>query len=150
MSVMERVRDEEHARRLLKDLERDKPRHERPPEVAAPTGAGSADVVAHRGDRIALDPAELAEALRRLDGLHDEIEARLGESVELERPFGDGRGPVARHMRAAFGLRGGHRGVQGALRSYLDELGALREALRQVGATHQTQDEAVADTMRRK
>ncbi|MEU7525548.1 hypothetical protein AB0A74_07430 [Saccharothrix sp. NPDC042600] len=147
---MERVRDEEHARRLLKDLERDKPRHERPPDVAAPTGAGSADVVALGGDRIALDPAELAEALRRLDGLYDEIEARLGESVELERPFGDGRGPVARHMRAAFGLRGGHSGVQGALRSYLEELGALREALRQVGTTHQTQDEAVADTMRRK
>ncbi|XVV01517.1 hypothetical protein ACQPW3_29530 [Actinosynnema sp. CA-248983] len=147
---MERVRDEEHARRLLKDLERDKPRHERPPDVAAPTGAGFADVVAQGGDRIEMDPAELAEAVRRLDALHEEIATRLGESVELERPFGDGRGPVARHMRAAFGLRGGHSGVQWALRAYLDELGALRAALQQVGVTNQTQDEAVADMMRRK
>ncbi|MEJ2857302.1 MULTISPECIES: hypothetical protein [unclassified Saccharothrix] len=146
---MERVRDENHARRMLDELDRDRPRHERPPDVAAPTGAGFADVVA-QADRIELDPAELAEALRRLDALHDEISTRLAESVRLEGPFGDGHGPVSRHMRAAFGLRAGHSGVQGALRSYLDELGALRAALHQVGVTHQTQDEAVADTMRRR
>jgi hypothetical protein len=149
MSVMERVRDQEQARRMLSELERDRPRHERPPDVAAPTGAGFADVVAS-GDRIQLDPAELAEALRRLDALHDEIATRLAESTRLEGPLGDGHGPVARHMRGAFGLRGGPSGVQGALRSYLDELGALRAALHQVGVTHQAQDEAVADTMRRK
>jgi hypothetical protein len=147
--LMVRVRSVEDAKRLRDELEDDGPRRHRPPDVAAPTGAGAAGVVAGPADRIELDYAELSEAENRLTALHDELSARLREAGRLEGPFGDGNGPVALHMRRAFGLRGGEEGVQAALRTYLEELGELREALRAVGATHRAEDEQIAEGMKR-
>lgn len=115
--------------------------------VAAPTGAGAADVVARGGDVIELDLAEFARAESRLAELQATLSGLLEQAGgELAQPLGDGKGPVARHMRQAFGLRAGDLGggVQMALRSYLEELGALRDALHRVGATHQAEDEQVA------
>ncbi len=147
-----RVRGVEGAERLREKLGEHRPeRHAPPPMVAAPTGAGAAPIVPQDGDRIALDFAELDAAVNRLDDLHSALWSHLDQADRLTDDFGDGKGPVAHHMRRAFGLRGSEQdgGVQAALRSYLGELEALRRALHQVGATHRTEDEAAADAMRR-
>lgn len=152
---MVRVRGDEDAKRLreqLRDEERGRGSVEAP-DVAAPTGAGAAGVVADAGaDRIELDLDEFRQAERDLDELQAELVALLRRAeAEVDQPLGDGQGPVALHMRRAFGLRAGAvgGGVRVALRTYLDELGALREALHRVGATHQAQDEEAERTMRR-
>ncbi|MFI9010615.1 hypothetical protein ACIGNX_25600 [Actinosynnema sp. NPDC053489] len=149
-----RVRGVEDARRMREEL-----RHEQRgsdavavPEVSRPTGAGAAGVVAEGGDRIELDLASFGTAVSDLDRLHGVLTDLLARADrEMDQPLGDGKGPVALNMRRAFGLRGGDvgGGVRAALRSYLEELTALREALREVGATHQAEDEQVARTMGR-
>ncbi|HWO64273.1 MAG TPA: hypothetical protein VNO31_30000 [Umezawaea sp.] len=148
-----RVRGVEDAERLREEL-----RDRRavgtvvPPEVAAPTGAGTADVVAEGGDVIELDPVAFAGAVSDLDRLHGVLSDLLDRAGrEAEEPLGDGKGPVSLNMRRAFGLRGGDvgGGVRAALRSYLEELEGLRGALQEVGATHQAQDEESARTMGR-
>ncbi|CCH33604.1 hypothetical protein BN6_63600 [Saccharothrix espanaensis DSM 44229] len=152
MCVMERVRGIEDARRLRDELDRERRgRPAPPPRVAAPTTAGATPIVAQDGDRIALDFDELDAALTTLDELHDTLGEHLRRADVLADHFGDGKGPVALHMRRAFGLRGSGQdgGVQSSLRSYLDELGALRAALRQVGSTHRAEDEAAAEGMRK-
>ncbi|WNV85868.1 hypothetical protein [Umezawaea sp. Da 62-37] len=148
-----RVRGVEDARRLRDELRDDQVgARVVPPGVAAPTGAGTADVVADGGDRIELDPEAFAGAVSDLERLH-EVVADLLERAgrESEQPLGDGKGPVSLNMRRAFGVRGGDvgGGVRAALRSYLEELGTLREALQQVSATHQAEDEDMARTMGR-
>lgn len=113
------------------------------PVVAAPTGAGAAGVVAEGGDVIELDLGEFTRAEGRLAELHGTLSRLLGlAGGDLAQPLGDGKGPVAKHMRRAFGLRAGDvgGGVQVALRSYLAELEALRDALHQVGRTQQAVD----------
>ncbi|WP_433262715.1 hypothetical protein ACQPZF_30230 [Actinosynnema sp. CS-041913] len=148
---MERVRGIEDAKRLRDQYEDEPRRHAPLPPVAAPTGAGAAGIVAQDGDRIELDFSELTAALGKLDELHSTLYDHLDKADELQKPFGDGKGPVTHHMRRAFGLRAGDLdgGVRTALRSYLDELEALRTALHQVGATHQAEDEAAAEKLRK-
>jgi hypothetical protein len=152
-SMVVRVRGVEDAERLREEL-----RDERvvgtvaPPEVAAPTGAGTAEVVAEGGDLIELDLDAFTGAVGDLDRLHGVLSDLLERANrEAEEPLGDGKGPVALNMRRAFGLRGGDvgGGVRAALRSYLEELEGLRGALQQVGATHQAKDEESARTMGR-
>lgn len=148
MCGMERVRGLRDAQRQLDELREQRPeRPAPPPPVAAPTGAGAAGVVAGPADRVELDHAELAAVEAELARRHDELAELLRRAHELDGPLGDGRGPVAGHMRRAFGLRGGEEGVRAALRSYLAELTALREALHQVGATHRAVDEQAAAAM---
>ncbi|WP_447003209.1 hypothetical protein ACRAKI_26420 [Saccharothrix isguenensis] len=149
-----RVRGVEDARRMREEL-RDERHGSRAvtPVIAPPTGAGAAGVVAEGGDRIEVDLDEFTRAESRLAELHGTLSELLGRAGgELGQPLGDGRGPVARHMRQAFGLRAGELGggVQAALRSYLDELDALRDALHRVGATHRAEDEQVAEGLGRR
>jgi uncharacterized protein YukE len=146
-----RVRGVEDARRMREEL-RDERHGAVVPVIAPPTGAGAAGVVAEGGDRIEVDLDEFTRAESRLAELHGTLSELLGRAGgELGQPLGDGRGPVARHMRQAFGLRAGELGggVQAALRSYLDELETLRDALHRVGVTHQAEDEQVAEGLRR-
>ncbi|MEV0679567.1 hypothetical protein AB0I60_23875 [Actinosynnema sp. NPDC050436] len=148
---MVRVRGIEDAKRLRDGFEREeRGRPAPPPRVDAPGTAGATPIVAQDGDRVALDFDELDSALTRLDELHNTLHEHLRRSDGLSDDLGDGKGPVALHMRRAFGLRGGGQdgGVQSSLQSYLDELGALRAALRQVGSTHRAEDEAAAEAMR--
>jgi hypothetical protein len=154
MCVMVRVRGVEDAQRLrdeLRDDERGRGSVDAP-EVAAPTGAGAAGVVADgSADRIELDLDEFARAGGELERLRGELVELLRRAEgEVDQPLGDGQGPVARHMRRAFGLRAGEvGGVRVALRSYLEELDALRDALHRVGATHQAEDAEAERTMGR-
>jgi hypothetical protein len=118
-------------------------------QVAAPSGAGAAGLVADGTDGIELDFDELAEAQRAIDRKYDELAAHLKQAQELSGPLRDGKGPVTTPMRKAFGVRGGEAGggVQAALASYLDELDRLRIAIRQVAADHQGQDTEAATAL---
>jgi hypothetical protein len=148
---MATVRDEADARRQLR-AEHQRENHEDPgprekaSQVAKPEGSGSAALVADGGDVIALDYAEIADAQKALDEHYQEIARHLGNAQELGAPLTDGKGPVSHWMRRSFGLRGGAEagGVQPALRSYLDELASLRQALDTVAATHRRNDEEAA------
>lgn len=146
-----RLQDKADARRLLHDMGKQPqtPRHvSTADEVDAPTGAGSAELVADDGDRIELDPAEIAAADAELARRHDELSELLAQAKELEAPLRDGSGPVATHLRRAFGLRGSaDTGVQATLRDYLDELASLREAIRRAGSSHQQADDEVRDNL---
>lgn len=116
-------------------------------EVAA-VGNTPGQIVAD-GGRFELDPAGIAAADAELGRCRDELATLLAESVQLETPLRDGGGPVASHLRKAFGLRGStDGGVQGALRGYLAELDALRSAIRQAGADHGQHESDVADQLR--
>ncbi|MDQ2587651.1 hypothetical protein [Saccharothrix yanglingensis] len=149
---MVRVRGVEDAQRVRGEL-----REERDEVVAVrsapgrPTSADAPRIVAEAGDRIELDFDRLEEARARLDQLQDVLVEQLRQAQDLGEPIGDGKGPVALHMRRAFRERGGAvgGGVQVALKSYLDELVALRDALGQVGATHRAEDAMIAEAMRR-
>lgn len=149
-----RVRGVEHARQMREEL-RDEQRGSGAvavPVVSAPSGAGAAGVVAEGGDRIELDLGSFSSAvadLDRLQGVLTELLARAER--EMEQPLGDGKGPVARNMREAFGLRGSDigGGVRAALHSYLTELTELREALHEVGETQRVQDDQVAQAIGR-
>ncbi len=149
-----RVRGVEHARKMREEL-RDEERGGRAvplPVVSAPSGAGAAGVVAEGGDLIELDLGSFSSAVADLERLHAELTELLARTDrEVEQPLGDGKGPVARNMRQAFGLRAGDLGggVRAALRSYLEELTEVREALHQVSSTHRAQDEQVARAMER-
>ncbi|WP_141982353.1 hypothetical protein [Saccharothrix saharensis] len=149
-----RVRGVEHAKQMREEL-RDDERGSRAvavPEVSAPTGAGAAGVVAEGGDRIELDLDSFGRSVSDLDRLHGVLSGLLARAErEMEQPLGDGKGPVARNMRAAFGLRGSDLGggVRAALRSYLDELTGLRQALQQVGQTQKVQDDHIAQALGR-
>ncbi|PSL52956.1 hypothetical protein B0I31_11047 [Saccharothrix carnea] len=149
-----RVRGVEHAKQMREELREDErgSRAVAVPEVSAPTGAGAAGVVAEGGDRIELDLSSFGTAVADLDRLHGVLTELLTRAErEMDQPLGDGKGPVARNMRHAFGLRGSDLGggVRAALRSYLSELTELREALQQVGATQQAQDHHIAEALGR-
>ncbi|WP_146174663.1 hypothetical protein [Umezawaea tangerina] len=139
------------AERMREQLQTDRPTTTvATPVIAPPTGAGTADVIADGGDRIELDLAAFTTAVADLDRLHGVVTDLLGRAArESEQPLGDGKGPVSLNMRHAFGVRSGDvgGGVRSALRSYLAELGALREALQQVSTTHQAEDEHTARAM---
>lgn len=152
--ALEEVGSKQEARELLKEFRREAKAGQEGPvqhaaQVAGPTGAGSAGVVGEGVDGIALDPAEVAEAERRLSELYVEIAGYKAQAEDLGGPLGDGRGPVAAHMRKAFGLRGGFGpgSVHEALQQYLVELANLREAIAQVGATHQASEDAAVEDM---
>lgn len=153
--ALEEISGEREARRLLKEYrEQEKATPNTPmrhaSEVAGPSGGGSAGVVGEGTDGIALDPAEIAEAEKRLSELYAEIAVYKAQAQDLAGPLGDGAGPVAMHMRRAFGLRGGAGlgGVHLALQQYLDELAVLREAIAQVGVTHQASEDSALESMR--
>ncbi|MGH3431390.1 MAG: hypothetical protein ACRDQB_00990 [Thermocrispum sp.] len=153
--ALEEVSGSREARKLLKEYRKEERAEAHGPmrhasEVAGPSGAGSAGVVGEGTDGIDLDPAEVAEAERRLGELYAEIALYKAQAEDLAGPLGDGRGPVAVHMRKAFGLRGGADigGVHLALQQYLDELARLREAIAQVGVVHQASDEEAMESMR--
>ncbi|WP_027944872.1 hypothetical protein [Amycolatopsis taiwanensis] len=147
-----RLQDKADARRFLHEMGKQPqtPRHvATADEVKAPTGAGSAELIAEGDDRIELDPAEIAAADAELARRHDELSELLAQAKELEAPLRDGSGPVATHLRRAFGLRGSaDTGVQATLRDYLDELATLREAIRRAGAGHQAADDEARDSLR--
>lgn len=149
-----RVRGVEDARRMREEL-RDEQRESGAvlvPEVAGPTGAGAAGVVAEGGDFIELDLASFAAAVSDLERLHGVLTELLARADrEMDQPLGDGKGPVALNMRRAFGLRGGDvgGGVRLALRSYVRELTLMRDALEQVGKTQRAQDEQVRQDLER-
>ncbi|TVT35722.1 hypothetical protein FNH05_25985 [Amycolatopsis rhizosphaerae] len=143
-----RLQDKADARRLLRELRAKEPHHsgtvERARDIARPTGAGSAELVGEDGGRIELDPGEIAAAEAELGRRYDELAGLLERARELEAPLQDGSGPVSAHLRKAFHLRGSAEfGVQATLRDYLDELSALRDAIRQAAAGHE-QNEAEA------
>ncbi|MFE0023950.1 hypothetical protein [Amycolatopsis sp. NPDC059021] len=148
-----RLQDKDDARRLLKQLGK-QPRT--PHRVASaedvhdPSGAGNAALIADDAGRIELDPAQIAAADAALARHHDELSELLSQAKELEAPLRDGGSPVAKHLRRAFGLRGGaDTGVQATLRDYLDELGTLRDAIRQAGASHARADEQAGESLTR-
>ncbi|MFD7658295.1 hypothetical protein ACFV4N_30345 [Actinosynnema sp. NPDC059797] len=155
MCVMVRVRGVEDVKRLrdeLKPEERGRGSVDAP-DVAAPTGAGMAGVVADGdADRIELDLDEFTRAGGELERLRGELVELLKRAEgEVDQPLGDGQGPVALHMRRAFGLRAGaiDGGVRKALSSYLEELETLRNALNGVAETYRTEDDEVKRTMGR-
>lgn len=141
------VRDRQDAQQM-RDAERElrkQTKHEhvsRAAEIAAPAGAGSAQIVAAGADRIELDPLVLNTVESELARLHDELTRCLALTQELGGELQDGKSPVTQPMRKAFGLRAGAGpgGVQAALREYLDELAGLREAIRRVRSAHQEND----------
>lgn len=152
--ALEEVGSKREARELLREYRQQAQDGREGPvrhaaEVAGPSGAGAAGVVGEDKDGIELDPAEIAEAQRQLDKLSDDIAQYLQQAVDLDGPLGDGKGPVAAHMRKAFGLRGGAGpgGVQAALQQYLAELARLRDAIARVAATHQASDDTTADAL---
>jgi len=152
--ALEEVGSKREARELLKDYRQQERESREGPmrhaaQVAGPSGAGAAGVIGEGKDGIELDPAEVAAAEKRLGELYAEIAGYKAQAEELSGPLGDGGGPVAAHMRRAFGLRGGAGpgSVHAALQEYLAELARLREAIAQVGATHQASDDATAEAM---
>lgn len=156
MSDLERVRGRAEARELrdewraeLRDERREDRHRQHANDVAAPTGAGAATIVAQDGDGIDLDLDQLTAATAALDQRYQELSGYLREAVELQGELADGSSPVTHPMRKAFGIRAGAEegGIQAALRAYLAELAAMREAIRQVGALHQAQDEQAAAAM---
>ncbi|GAA3533001.1 hypothetical protein GCM10022222_15470 [Amycolatopsis ultiminotia] len=99
--------------------------------VHDPSGAGTAELVAEDTGRIELDPDEIAAADAELAKRHDELTGYLHQAEQLASPLRDGNSPVAEHLRKAFGVRGStDAGVQAVLRQYLEELSALRGAIR--------------------
>ncbi|UJW31957.1 hypothetical protein L3Q67_43535 [Saccharothrix sp. AJ9571] len=149
---MARVRDKEDARRLAESA-RESPEPGRVPraaEVAPPTGAGSAGVIADPADVIELDYDEILAVEAELARRHDELSRYLADAAKLGTTLRDGSSPVTRPMRTAFGLRGGNAagGLQAALQGYLTELTALRRTIGQVRATHEQNDQAAAQALR--
>lgn len=147
-----RLQDRADAQKLLRDLGKQPqtPKHvASADDVRAPTGAGSAELVGVDDGAIELDPQEIAAADAELARRQDELSDLLAQAKELETPLRDGSSPVAAHLRKAFGLRGSaDSGVQATLRGYLDELAALRDAIRQAGSSHQRVDEQAQDSLR--
>jgi hypothetical protein len=144
-----RLSDKADARRLLR--EQPKQHHSghvaKADQVDAPSGAGSAELIGDAG-HIELDPAEIAAAQAELDRRHEELTTLLTHAGELETPLRDGSGPVSVHLRKAFGLRGSaDSGVQAILRDYLDELAALRDAIRQAADAHQRNEADAGDAL---
>lgn len=116
--------------------------------VAEPTGAGSAQLVGEDDGTIELDPAEIAAADAELGRRADELNELLTKARQLESPLRDGDSPVAVHLRKAFGMRGSaDAGVQASLRDYLDELEALRQAIRNAGAGHMENEADIQATL---
>ncbi|RSD21363.1 hypothetical protein [Amycolatopsis eburnea] len=148
---MATVRDEADARKQLRKEDRltaNEPR-ETAADVAKPDGGGSAALVADAG-LIALDYDQVEQAKAALDERSRALSAHLAAAAELSTPLTDGHGPVAHWMRRSFGLRGGTDpgGVQATLRSYLDELASLRQALDTVATTHHRNDDEAAEVLR--
>ncbi|TNC20196.1 hypothetical protein FG385_31245 [Amycolatopsis alkalitolerans] len=145
-----RLQDKEDVRNYLHKVGKEPktPHHvQRAESVDAPSGAGSARLVGD-GGRIELDPAEIAAADAQLGKRYDELSELLTQAKELGAPLRDGGGPVAAHLRKAFGVRGSDQtGVQATLREYLDELASLRDAIRRAGAGHEQQEEQARDAM---
>jgi hypothetical protein len=146
-----RLSDKADAQKLLRQ-ERQHKEHrskiEHARDVDEPTGAGSAELVGEDGGRIELDPAEIAAADAELGRRYDELNDLLAKAKDLESPLRDGDSPVAAHLRKAFGMRGSaDTGVQATLRDYLDELDALRQAIRNAGAGHAENEADIQATL---
>ncbi|MGH8922371.1 MAG: hypothetical protein ACRD0H_29220, partial [Actinomycetes bacterium] len=116
--------------------------------VHDPSGAGNAALVADDTGTIELDPAEIAAADAELSRRHDELAGYLRQAGQLASPLKDGSSPVAGHLRKAFGIRGSaDGGVQTILQQYLDELAALRDAIRAASAAQVQQENTAQDAL---
>ncbi|KAA9156371.1 hypothetical protein FPZ12_028020 [Amycolatopsis acidicola] len=146
-----RLRDKADAQKLLRQEKQHQQHSSQVREagdVAKPTGAGSAELVGEDDGRIELDPAEITAADAELGRRYDELNELLTQAKELESPLRDGNSPVAAHLRKAFGMRGSaDTGVQATLRDYLDELDALRQAIRNAGAGHAENEADIQATL---
>ncbi len=118
-------------------------------QVEEPKGEGAAEIVADGSNRIELNHAEIADALKALDQRQQVLEEHLVEARKLGTPLADGKGPVSVPMRRSFARRGGAEegGVQVALESYLAELAAFRAAIGLVAEQHVRTDEANASAV---
>ncbi|TCO52963.1 hypothetical protein [Actinocrispum wychmicini] len=149
---MARIQDMHDVRRMAREehalRERPRPHIAKASEFAAPTGAGADAVVADGGaDGFDLEPQALDQAEQDLARLSDEIGDHLRAAEVLGVVLQDGKSPVTRPMRRAFGLRGGDEpgGVRTALQGYMDELTAIRNAIRQVRTIHTENDHNAAN-----
>ncbi|MEU7481701.1 hypothetical protein AB0A63_37395 [Lentzea sp. NPDC042327] len=114
---------------------------------AAGIGVGGLVGVPTTGaDRIEVDPADFDQAIRQLHRRRDELAGHLADSAVLAAPLPDGKGPVARQMRKAFGLRARdvEGGVRAALQSYVQQLDLVIDALENVKKMHVAVDENTA------
>lgn len=151
--ALEEVGSRREARELLREYRREAKADRGPvhyaAEVAGVTGGGAAGVVGEDSDGLELDPGQINEAVKHLDELYALIATYQEEAQDLAGPLGDGRGPVAAHMRQAFGLRGSATpgGVQKALEEYLEDLARLRDAIAAAGAVHRASDEDSASDL---
>ncbi len=118
-------------------------------EAGKPAGEGAAAIVADGADRVELDYAEIAKAVKDLDDRQRVLEEQLAEARALGTPPADGKGPVSVPMRRSFARRGGAEegGVQVALQSYLAELAAFRTAIGLVAEQYGRTDEANASAV---
>lgn len=146
-----RLSDKADARKLLRQERQHQERSskiEQAGDVAKPSGAGNAELVGEDDGTIELDPAEIAAADAELGRRYDELNELLTKAKELESPLRDGDSPVAAHLRKAFGMRGSaDTGVQATLSDYLDELDALRQAIRNASAGHAENEADIQATL---
>ncbi|WP_033292611.1 hypothetical protein [Amycolatopsis jejuensis] len=146
-----RVSDWADVRALDKKQGRQEHPDGRPPTAGSvhdPSGAGTAEIVAEDTGVIELDPAEIAAADAELQKRHDELTGYLEQAKQLTHPLKDGTSPVAAHLRKAFGVRGSaDGGVQTILQQYLDELSALRSAIRAASAGQVRQEADARDSL---
>ncbi|MFD5826086.1 hypothetical protein [Lentzea sp. NPDC060358] len=141
---MVRVDNVDEAERLKKSF-----RDEGVLEVVGPvTGTGLVGIPTTSADSIAIDPGDFDQAIGLLRRRRDELAGHLADSAVLATPLTDGTGPVALHMRKAFGLRARDTegGVRASLTSYVQQLDLVIQALETVKKTHVDVDESTAAT----
>ncbi|WP_157528575.1 hypothetical protein [Nocardia sp. NRRL S-836] len=114
--------------------------------VGPATTGGLVGIPATGADHIEIDPADFDQAVRHLYRRRDELAGYLADSAALATPLPDGKGPVAVHMRKAFGLRARdvEGGVRAALQSYVAQLDLVIDALENVKKMHVAVDDSTA------
>ena len=124
--------------------------------------AGHSDVTVHAGpktsyaisgtgmDGFEIDPDAMIEARGKLDELQRQLETHLTTAQDLAAPLPDGTSRVADKMREAYLDRASlEHGVQGILRDYLAELGAVQAAIQATLQMYDDLDSATADGVSR-
>ncbi|HET9138697.1 hypothetical protein [Actinophytocola sp.] len=136
----------------LQRLDRENPRVQRL-DVNPDDSVGARPVhdVAGTGmDGFEVDLAELLRTEHDLAGLHDTLVGFMNDATALAGPLKDGSSPVAKHMQRAFFERADlDGGLQQALREYMRELLAIREALLATVRSYQSLDAGVVDRINR-
>ncbi|RZS40946.1 hypothetical protein EV193_103264 [Herbihabitans rhizosphaerae] len=99
-------------------------------------------------DGFEADYDQLVRTDAHLASLERELLEQLAAAQRLDGPLGDGKGPVAAHMRRSFLKRTDDAaGVRAALKSYLGELEEVRAAIRSTLAGYRTVDESIATNL---